>query len=158
MIAQYLIVCPLNDSGSIPSHGQIFPGIFPWLITLCQPILNQCGTKWLTLPSMAPHNLWTSRRKAEVQPRTENSWKIIGFGLKSWSYHTDILSVIPSVIPRFSHSRTGLGGLFSRMVQDLCGTDKKMLHQWILSRVTTPKHISLLMAGGGIPFDIECRK
>jgi len=33
------------------------------------------GRKWLTFPSMAPHNLWTSRRKAEVQPLIDDGWK-----------------------------------------------------------------------------------
>jgi len=37
-------------------------------ITFCQPLLSQRGRKWLNLPSMALHNLWTSRRKAEIQP------------------------------------------------------------------------------------------
>jgi len=73
MIAQWdssLFVCP----GSIPSHGGVFQGIFPWLIALCQPVLSQCGRKWLNLPSKTPHNLWTARRKAEVQPRTDDGW------------------------------------------------------------------------------------
>ena len=60
--------CPPRGLGSIPSHGGIFQGIFPWLITLCQPIMGRRGRKWLNLPSMAPRNLGTSRRKAEVQP------------------------------------------------------------------------------------------
>ena len=33
--------------GSIPSQGGIFQGIFRWLITLCQPVLNQRGRKCL---------------------------------------------------------------------------------------------------------------
>jgi len=37
-----------------------------------QPILSQCGRQWLNLPSMAPHYLWALRRKAEVQPWTDN--------------------------------------------------------------------------------------
>jgi len=41
---------------------------FSWLITLRQPVLSQRGKNWLNLPSMAPHNLWTPRRKGEVQP------------------------------------------------------------------------------------------
>jgi len=32
------------------------------------------GRKWLILPSMTPHNLWTAKRKAEVQPRTDDGW------------------------------------------------------------------------------------
>jgi len=53
----YLTVCPPRAPGSIPSHGGGFQGIFPWLITLCQPVLNQRGRKWLIHPSMAPHTL-----------------------------------------------------------------------------------------------------
>jgi len=56
----------LLGPGSIPNHSGVFQGIFPWLITLCQPILSQRGRKWLNLPSMTPHNLWTARRKAKV--------------------------------------------------------------------------------------------
>ena len=67
-----LTVCPPRGPGSIPSHAGVFQGIFPWLITLCQPALSQRGGKWFNLPSMTPHNLWTLRRKAEVQPRTDN--------------------------------------------------------------------------------------
>jgi len=37
----YLTVCPLRGSGSIPGRGRVFQRSFPWLITLCQPILNQ---------------------------------------------------------------------------------------------------------------------
>ena len=48
---------------------------FHWLITLSQPVLSQRGRKWLNLPLMTPHNLWTVRRKAEVQLRTDNGWK-----------------------------------------------------------------------------------
>ena len=54
-----------------PNHSGVFQGIFPWLITLCQPVLSQRGRKWLVLSSMTPHNLWTARGKAEVQPRTD---------------------------------------------------------------------------------------
>ena len=46
--------------------------IFPWLITICQPVLSQCGRKMAhSPPPMAPHNLWTSKSKAEVQSWTE---------------------------------------------------------------------------------------
>jgi len=48
------------------SHGGVFQEYFLWLIILCQTVLSQRGRKWLNLPSMAPHNLWKSRRKAEV--------------------------------------------------------------------------------------------
>ena len=74
MIAQWdnsLSVFP-RGPGSIPSHGAVFQGIFPWLIALFQPVLSHRGRKWLNLPSMIPHNLWTARRKAEVQPRTDD--------------------------------------------------------------------------------------
>jgi len=70
----YLTVCPPRGPGSIPSHGGVFQGIFPWLIVLCRPVLSQRGRKWLKLPSMTTHNLRTARRKAEVQPRTDNGW------------------------------------------------------------------------------------
>jgi len=63
-----LTVCGL---GSISSHGEVFQGIFPRLITLCQPVLSQLDRKWLNLPSVAPHNLLTARRKAEVQLWTD---------------------------------------------------------------------------------------
>jgi len=52
MIAQWdmhecisLHVCLLRGPGSIPGHGRVFQGIFPWLITLCQPVLSQRGRK-----------------------------------------------------------------------------------------------------------------
>jgi len=67
----YLIVCPAHGLRSDTGHGGIFQRIFPWLLTLCQPVLSQHGKKWLNLPSMAPHNLWTSRKQAEVQPWTD---------------------------------------------------------------------------------------
>jgi len=60
--------CPLCGPGLIPGCGGVFQGIFSWLITLCQPVLSQCGRKWLNLPSMAPQNWWTVRRKAERRP------------------------------------------------------------------------------------------
>ena len=69
----YLTVCPLRDPGSIPSHDVVFQGISPWPITLCQPVLSQCGIKWLNLPSMTPYNLWTLRRMTEVQLWSDDS-------------------------------------------------------------------------------------
>jgi len=66
------IRCLPHGQGSIPSHGGVFQGIFPWLITLCQSVLSQRDRKWLNLASMAPHNLWTLRRQAEVQSWTDN--------------------------------------------------------------------------------------
>ena len=59
----YLAVCPPCGPGSIPGHDGVFQGIFPWLITLCQPVLSHRGRKCLYLPSMA-----------EVQPLTDNGW------------------------------------------------------------------------------------
>ena len=61
-----LTVCPPCGPGSIPGHGGVFQGIFPWLITLCQPVLSQRDRKWPSLPSKAPHNLWVLSRMAEV--------------------------------------------------------------------------------------------
>jgi len=62
MIAQwenewiYLTVCPPCDPGLIPGHG----------------VQSQCGRNWLNPLSMAPRNLWTSKRKAAVQPWTDD--------------------------------------------------------------------------------------
>jgi len=42
----YLTACPPRGPDSIPSHGIISQRIFPWLITLCQPVLSQRGRKW----------------------------------------------------------------------------------------------------------------
>ena len=33
----YLTVCSRHGADSIPSHGRVFQGLFPWLITRCQP-------------------------------------------------------------------------------------------------------------------------
>ena len=44
-----------------------------WLITVCQPILNQRGRKWLNLPLIAPRNLFALRRKVKVQPWADNA-------------------------------------------------------------------------------------
>jgi len=52
----------------LPATAEYLQGIFPWLIALCQPVLSQRDRKWLNLPSVASHNLWTLRRKAEAQP------------------------------------------------------------------------------------------
>ena len=49
--------CPLSGPGLISSHGGVFQGIYRWLIALCQPILSQCGKKWLNLPSKVSHDL-----------------------------------------------------------------------------------------------------
>ena len=54
--------------------AEYFKDFVPMLITLYPPpILGQRGRKWLSL--MAPHNLWTSRRKAYVQSWADNGWK-----------------------------------------------------------------------------------
>jgi len=75
MIARWENECiSLSVPGSIPSHSGVVQVIFPWLITLYQPVLSQRGRKWLNLSSMRPHNLWTARRKAEVQPQTDDGW------------------------------------------------------------------------------------
>jgi len=71
---KWLAVCSLGRPGSIPGRTGVFQGIFPWLITLCQPVLRQRDRKQLNLPSMAPHNLWKLRRKAEVQLWIDNGW------------------------------------------------------------------------------------
>ena len=63
----FLTVCPLCGPGSIPGRSGILQGIFPLLITFFQPVLSQRGRKWLNLPPMAPHILWTSVRQARVQ-------------------------------------------------------------------------------------------
>jgi len=47
--------CPLSGPGLISSHGGVFQGIYRWLIALCQPILSQCGKKWLNFPSINYH-------------------------------------------------------------------------------------------------------
>jgi len=57
----YLTVCPPRGPGSIPGHDGVFQGIFPWLITLCQPVLSQRGKKWLT-----PLNATTQLVEIEV--------------------------------------------------------------------------------------------
>ena len=70
-----LTACSPCGPGSIPSHGGVFHGNFPWLIALCQPVLSSHDKKWLNLPSMTPHNLWTARKKAKVQIWTDNGWR-----------------------------------------------------------------------------------
>ena len=73
----HLTVCLLCGPTSIPSRGGVFQRIFPWLITLCQPVLSQRGKTWLNLPSMTPRNLWTARRKAEPatdRRRLKKNW------------------------------------------------------------------------------------
>jgi len=55
--------------------AEYFKGFFSWLTTLCQPVPGQRGRKWLNFPLMALHSLWTSRRKAYIQPWTDNGGK-----------------------------------------------------------------------------------
>jgi len=49
-----------------PAVIEVFQGILSWLITLCQAVLSQHGREWLNIPSMVPHNLWTSGWKAKI--------------------------------------------------------------------------------------------
>jgi len=65
---------------------------FPWLITLCQPVLSQRGRKWFNPPSMTQHNLRTTRRKAEVQPCIDDSWK------KKTKYYTKLILIFGLVL------------------------------------------------------------
>jgi len=69
-----LTVCPSCGPGSILGHNGEIQGIFPWLITLCQPALSQHGREWLNLPSMTPHRLWTMARKTKTQLQTDKGW------------------------------------------------------------------------------------
>jgi len=55
-----------NDTVVIESYDPFFPG---WSHS-AKPVLSLHGRKWPNLPSMALHNLWTARRKVEVQPWT----------------------------------------------------------------------------------------
>ena len=46
MIAQWENECislSLRGLDLTPDYAGVFQGIFPWLITLCQPDLSQCG-------------------------------------------------------------------------------------------------------------------
>ena len=67
-----LTVCPPSGLGSITSHGGVFQEIFAWLIALCQPVLNQQRQNGSISPQRHHTNCGKSRRKAEVQPRTDN--------------------------------------------------------------------------------------
>ena len=57
---------------SISSCGGMFQRTFSRLIPLRLPVLSQRVRKWLNPPSMVSHNLWTSRRKAYIQQRTDH--------------------------------------------------------------------------------------
>jgi len=48
----YLTIRHLRRPGLIPGRGGVFQEISPRLITLCQPVLSQCGGKWLNPHSM----------------------------------------------------------------------------------------------------------
>ena len=58
--------------GSIPGHGKGFFRDFPLADHTLPTRSSQRGRKWLNLPSMAPHNPRISRRKAEIQPWTDD--------------------------------------------------------------------------------------
>jgi len=68
----YLTVCPLRGPGVVPGCAGVSQRTLPWLITLFQPVLTWHDRKWFYFPSMAPHNLWPSMKKTEVQPLTAN--------------------------------------------------------------------------------------
>ena len=53
-----------------PTMAEYFKGFFPGWLNSANPF-----TEWFNLPSMEPHNLWTLRRKAKLQPRADNGWK-----------------------------------------------------------------------------------
>jgi len=74
-----LTVCFPLWPGSIPGPGRLFQGIFPWLITLCQPVLSQRGRKWLDLD---PLNSTTQPvdTKENRGPWTGDGWK------KTWQF------------------------------------------------------------------------
>ena len=56
-----------------------FPAVAEWFYPgwshCANPSWGSVAQSGSDLPSMAPHNLWTSGRKAEVQPWTDNGWK-----------------------------------------------------------------------------------
>jgi len=57
----------------LPAMVEYFKGFFPGWSHSANPLGANVAEKWLNLPSMAPHGLWTAKRKAEVQPWTDNS-------------------------------------------------------------------------------------
>ena len=59
------------EHASIKTSKGFFPG---WSHALYQSVLSQRRRRWLKHLSMTPDNLWTSRRKTEVQPWTDNGW------------------------------------------------------------------------------------
>ena len=91
-----LTVWSLHDPGLIPCRGKVFQGIFPWLVTL-----NHSEPPWQENGSFSPHwHLWTSRRKAECPPRTDNSW------FYSITFHFVFVGIIENLTeyrPEISH-------------------------------------------------------
>ena len=79
MIAQWnssLSVLPVAWV-QFPATAEYFKGIFPgWWH----------GRKWLNLPSMTPHNLWTARRKVNVQPWTDDAERKEILAFKFWAW------------------------------------------------------------------------
>jgi len=43
-------LCPPPGPGSIPGHGEVFQGIFPCPIKICQSVLSQHGRTRLNIP------------------------------------------------------------------------------------------------------------
>ena len=70
MIAQWdssLSVLPVARV-QFPATAEYFKGFFPgWSHSANPSCVAENG-------SMTPHNLWTARRKAEIQPRTDDGW------------------------------------------------------------------------------------
>jgi len=124
--------CLLRGPGWIFGSCRVSQGIFPWLITLYQPALSQCGRRWFNLPSMAPHNLWTSKRKVYIQCWTDNGWK---------KCSTFPLTVAPE---RSEGSSSLLASTACRKFKSLGGSEIKMcivLHKTVF-------RLMLLLSGG----------
>jgi len=83
-----LTVCPLRGPGSIPSHGEVFQGIFSWLITLCQPVLSQRGRKGLN----PPPNSATQIGHRGGMPKS-NHGQTMADGKIQWGQNTDISTI-----------------------------------------------------------------
>jgi len=69
------VLCPFRGQGSIPGCGGVFRGNFPPADHSLPTRPEPAWQKMAHSPSITPHNLWTSRRKAQVQPWSDNSWK-----------------------------------------------------------------------------------